>query len=442
MIIVRALGSRSWEVERLRSDGTRTGELLKKTSYQLKKPQQGGEQGFPAANSSRSGSSSTNNNRSIPPQQQQRGGEQQQEQQQDEIVVQEASDGNDEVEVVANTGGIQEQDHPQEQVQQEQQGEEVLVNVSEESNEQVEVVRQSNNNEQQEQAATQQPNQPPPTTTLQRAAAQISQALMRENSSSSLTSASTCDPVQIEESKEEEGDQNNAPPQIPPGSIRVADDDVSSEVSLDDYFVGMEDFPFFVADEEDAIDPNSAALAREIESRDVYRVKHQRYVARKKQLVDENWTINIEAPKRNGIEIGDLVFDRHNRARLGIVVSKHPDSIPGNPFWKVQFYGENDVVERLAGGNQIRLIHDHRTFSWRIVDGDSKPNDPVEEFNEVGVIGFDFQKSFSTANLSINNQNYDFPFLRLLMHLWPGKCLIAEWWCVTDCIVVCCVLVD
>ena len=120
MIIVRALGSRSWEVERLRSDGTRTGELLKKTSYQLKKPQQGGEQGFPAANSSRSGSSSTNNNRSIPPQQQQRGGEQQQEQQQDEIVVQEASDGNDEVEVVANTGGIQEQDHPQEQVQQEQ----------------------------------------------------------------------------------------------------------------------------------------------------------------------------------------------------------------------------------------------------------------------------------------------------------------------------------
>ena len=170
------------------------------------------------------------------------------------------------MEVVANAGGIQEQDHPQGQVQQEQQGEEVLVNVSVESNEQVEVVRQSNNNEQQEQAATQQPNQQPPTTTLQRAAAQISQALMRENSSSNLTSSSTPDPVQIKESKEEEGDQNNAPPQIPPGSIRVADDDVSSEVSLDDYFVGMEDFPFFVADEEDAIDPNSAALAREIES--------------------------------------------------------------------------------------------------------------------------------------------------------------------------------
>ncbi len=40
-----------------------------------------------------------------------------------------------------------------------------------------------------------------------------------------------------------------------------------------------------------------------------------------------------------------------------------------------------------------------------------------------GIVGFDFSK-FDDAKLSINNESYDFPYLRLLIHLWPGKSIL------------------
>ena len=450
VLIVRALGSRSWEVERQnRSNGTRTGELMKKTSYQLRKPLQGeafpGDNGGPryaargttnasSTAASSSGGGAVANNAST----------------QEQVLVEEASgDGNEEVEVVVRGGDEQGQQQQQQAVAQPDVEQEDVVLVMNEggSNEQVEVLvdeRATNNQHEtrtEQTTATEQttnrqqttnqqistPTSPP----LQQAAAQIAQALMED--SSSISSENIHVP-RMENENQQQNSTNTGPPQLLPGGIHVDNDDVS-EVSMDDYFTGMEDFPYFFADDEDAIDPNSAALAHELERRDVYRVKHQKYVARKKQLVDENWKVHLEAPKRNGIEIGDLVYKKVNGSTInrhyGVVVGKHPDSVHGNPLWNVQFDGENHVEQALSGGNQIRLIHDNRAFTWQIVDGDTKPDNPVEEFQDVGVIGFDFQQSFSAANLSIDNEQYDFPFMRLLLHLWPGKCLIAK--CPGDC---------
>ena len=220
---------------------------------------------------------------------------------------------------------------------------------------------------------------------------------------------------------EERGDQMLA------GRIyNPTDEDDMSDVSLDAYFNDMEDYQFLFSDDEDAIDPNSAALANEIESREVYRQRYNNYVKRKKELIEENWTVQIDPPSENGIEIGDRVREHKRNPRYGIVVGKHPDSVPGTPLWNVLFDGDEEETLALSGRRDLRKIYDTRVFTWRIVDGDSTPNDPVEEYEHVGVVGFDFHKSFSSGNLSTANQRYDFPFLRLLIHLWPGKSLIVE----------------
>ena len=51
-------------------------------------------------------------------------------------------------------------------------------------------------------------------------------------------------------------------------AVKQTNDDEMSDVSLDPYINGMvEDYTFFFSNDEDPIDPNSAALANELESR-------------------------------------------------------------------------------------------------------------------------------------------------------------------------------
>jgi hypothetical protein len=68
---------------------------------------------------------------------------------------------------------------------------------------------------------------------------------------------------------------------------------------------------------------------------------------------------------------------------------------------------------------QLKVVRDTRVFTWKIVE-DSSPTDPVVPYQEHGIIGFDFGR-FEEAKLNVENAYYDFTFLSLLIHLWPGN---------------------
>lgn len=56
---------------------------------------------------------------------------------------------------------------------------------------------------------------------------------------------------------------------------------------------------------------------------------------------------------------------------------------------------------------------------WNIVS-ESEPDVPVEEYEDIGLAGFDFDK-FSAENLSKKAEDgYDYPFLKLIQEIWPG----------------------
>ena len=483
ILILRALGSKYWEVERLtKNDGNRTGELMKKTSHQLRKIQAG--ERFPGASTAplrqpgqgqpqqevaiRTTTTTTTTTSTS------NGGAQQQQLQQEEhhdvlgIVVSpsaanERSQEGEQIgiEVVAHLGSHQANENSN-QTQPPQECHTSHGNSSEEEGG-VEFVAANNNSvdeivmpvplpvprAEQGQPAntsnTSQPSQgaqnerggtaPPVQTRVDDGAGHVVETVLLTNDGeSSGDSGDSNLGIGEEQPQEEQPTNTNARTnatngQLPPGRIyhRTNEDDEMSDMSLDDYFNGMEDFPFLFSDDDDAIDPNSVALANELESRQVYRRQYEAYINRKKKLVEENWTVCIEPPSENGIDIGDRVREnRRDTPRLGIVVAKHPDSVPGTPLWDVLWDGEADVVRALSGRRELRKIYDNRTFSWQIVDGDSTPDDIVEEFEQVGVVGFDFHSAFAHTNVSSENPNYNFPFMRLLMHMWPGKSLIVE----------------
>ena len=68
---------------------------------------------------------------------------------------------------------------------------------------------------------------------------------------------------------------------------------------------------------------------------------------------------------------------------------------------------------------QLKVVRDTRVFNWKIAK-DSSPTNPVVPYQEHGIIGFNFSL-FDGAQLDIDNDEYTFPFLSLLIHLWPGN---------------------
>jgi hypothetical protein len=63
-------------------------------------------------------------------------------------------------------------------------------------------------------------------------------------------------------------------------------------------------------------------------------------------------------------------------------------------------------------------INENEAYEWTIVQG-FHPEESLEEYTELGLIGFDFAQ-FAKECLSLKNTHYGFPFLKLLQKLWPG----------------------
>ena len=507
VLIVRALANKSWEVERLdKRDGSRTGELMNKTSYQLKKIQRGDS--FPgeyrvqqtvARTTATTAPTSTATTTTAASNQQQRQEQQQEGSSNEEealVVVnsfassgaannegpqQEGGENQTGIEVlVARQGGSQQQqrnENHNQQHQRTQQQEHIAMTAenTRDDDEGFEVVALSNREQAQDEDEQNNNNNNGQDSAMAGPSAEQREHTTHTNNTSSNTRSEPTqvmdgdaggdgqrggDTVPVVRTREDahnvvetilnDDDDRSwisdvgiaGPPAVEQQEREVArndqnlsgrtfqhttDEDNASAVSLDDYFNDLEDYLFLFSDDEDAIDPNSLALAHEIESREEHRNRYTNYINRKKQLIEENWTVTLEPPSENGIDIGDRVREnKRNNPRFGIVVEKHPDSIPGTPLWNVLFDGDEEETLALTGRNDLRKIYDNRSFTWQIVDGDTVPDNLVEEFESVGVVGFDFRQSFAHSNLSTTNQRYDFPFLRLLIHMWPGKSLIVK----------------
>jgi hypothetical protein len=131
------------------------------------------------------------------------------------------------------------------------------------------------------------------------------------------------------------------------------------------------------------------------------------------------------------------VEEGSDEKRKGIILASDRVDAKSPPLWLVLFEGET-LVTRAVPFTRLKVIKDKRIFEWTIVK-DSFPGNPVHGFQRHGVIGFPFG-DFTEKRLSVDNENYSYPFLRLLIHLWPGESFrgIIYNQCLTKNFLYCC----
>ena len=106
--------------------------------------------------------------------------------------------------------------------------------------------------------------------------------------------------------------------------------------------------------------------------------------------------------------------------RHGVVIFDDRDGEEGRAQWSVLFDDEEELSPEVPSSH-LALIKAQRKFVWRLVK-DSVPDNPLHHNTHHGVIGFDFGKKFEPTKFESEDDRvpYDFPFLGLLQHLWPG----------------------
>jgi hypothetical protein len=175
--------------------------------------------------------------------------------------------------------------------------------------------------------------------------------------------------------------------------------------------------------EDDLEGTNILAMGQAVEQEDdKYKKKWDRYLVEKKALLDEGFSVKCKPPTAQGIDMGSKVEERSGQRRRGLVVAddRDPTEEGARPCWSVRFDDDEDSPpQRFVPSTQLKVIRDTRVFTWKIVEN-SSPTDPVAPYKDHGIIGFDFSR-FEKAKLDIGNADYDFPFLSLLIHLWPGN---------------------
>ena len=84
--------------------------------------------------------------------------------------------------------------------------------------------------------------------------------------------------------------------------------------------------------------------------------------------------------------------------------------------WSISKNGSNRTIVALS--KDLQVIKPVDSLEWTVVE-DPKPQAVPEEYNDVGLIGFDFS-AFEKDDIKVTNPNYDRPFGKLFKHLWPG----------------------
>jgi hypothetical protein len=162
-------------------------------------------------------------------------------------------------------------------------------------------------------------------------------------------------------------------------------------------------------------DISDASFAAQLEPEDdKYRRKQEFYKLDKQKLIDDKWTVKKKPSKQTKIAIGATVQERSGAKRSGLIVDVGSEDLT----WMVRFErSEND--EQLPS-SRLKLVQDNSEYVWTIVkDSSPEQNKAVTEYRDIGLMGIHFGEDFSDTSSS--NKDYDYPYLRLLQTLWPGK---------------------
>ncbi|GAX26777.1 hypothetical protein FisN_9Lu068 [Fistulifera solaris] len=199
-------------------------------------------------------------------------------------------------------------------------------------------------------------------------------------------------------------------------------DNESEDEEVDPDLENEEDLgPYRPDDEEgedDGDDLNFRAIAEEQAAEDKHREKWNRYLTEKAALIEMGSKVKCNPPKHQGIDVGSQVQQRRAPRRTGYVIASNRDEDHGYACWEVEY---EDETVKFVKSTELICVKDDRVFEWTYVD-DVFPINPVLPFRETGVVGYNFA-AFKKENLDTTKDDYGFPFLTLLQHLWPGDWL-------------------
>jgi len=191
-----------------------------------------------------------------------------------------------------------------------------------------------------------------------------------------------------------------------------------------------EDIAFFVADEDgdDVVNPNDLAAVRGIEvDPDKHKQKWDKYIEAKEALIASKWSVEIKPPGQSGYEVGVRVKEKQGQKRCGTIVEdfRRQQGLLSLPRWTVVWDGDSlATAEQDVPTTRIKRIKDSRVFKWTVVRDSSATNPPIP-FLENGIVGFNFEEQFEPSRLNPQQRDgdrpYEGPFLKLLIHLWPGN---------------------
>jgi hypothetical protein len=162
-------------------------------------------------------------------------------------------------------------------------------------------------------------------------------------------------------------------------------------------------------------DISDASFAAQLEPEDdKYRRKQEFYKLDKQKLIDDKWTVKKKPSKQTKIAIGATVQERSGAKRSGLIVDDGSEDLT----WMVRF--ERSETDEQLPSSRLKLVQDNSEYVWTIVkDSSPEQNKVVTEYRDIGLMGIHFGEEFSDT--SSNNKDYDYPYLRLLQTLWPGK---------------------
>ncbi len=106
--------------------------------------------------------------------------------------------------------------------------------------------------------------------------------------------------------------------------------------------------------------------------------------------------------------------ERSGAKRSGLIVGDGSE----DRTWMVRF--ERSENDKQLPSSRLKLVRDNSEYVWSIVkDSSPEQNKVVTEYRDIGLMGIHFGEDFSDTSSS--NEDYDYPYLRLLQTLWPGK---------------------
>jgi hypothetical protein len=185
------------------------------------------------------------------------------------------------------------------------------------------------------------------------------------------------------------------------------DDDISEDLPSRNTVTG--------GDDGTEADISGATFAAQLEPEDdKYRRKQEFYKLDKQKLIDDKWTVKKKPSKQTKLAVGATVQERFGVKRSGFIVDNGNEELT----WMVRF--ERTEKDEQLPSARLKLVHNNSEYVWTIVkDSSPEQNKAVTEYRDTGLTGIHFGEEFSDTSAS--NEDYGYPYLRLLQTLWPGK---------------------